>query len=45
MFQVEKEGRKQYIGERFQENVCETNIKSTPSLAKITKQSAQKLQS
>jgi len=34
-----------YIGECFQENVYKTNIKSTTSLAKIVKQSAQKLQS
>jgi len=34
-----------YIGERFQENVCKTNIKSTTSSAKIAKQSAQKLKS
>ena len=30
-----------YIGECFQENVCNTNIKSTTSSAKIAKQSAQ----
>jgi len=31
--------------ERFQENVCKTNIKSTTSSAKIAKQSAKKLES
>jgi len=34
-----------YIGERFKENVCRTNIKSTTSSAKIAKQSAQKPES
>jgi len=43
MFQAKKEGSKKYIGERFQENVCKTNIKSTTSSAKIAKQSAQNL--
>jgi len=31
-----------YVGEWFQENVCKTNIKSTTSSAKISKQNAQK---
>ena len=44
MFQAKKEGGKKYIGERFQENVCKTNIKSTTSSAKIAKQSAQILE-
>ena len=41
MFQAKKKGSKKYIGEWFQENVCKKNIKSTTSLAKIAKQSAQ----
>jgi len=42
-----EERRKQtkYIGEWFQENVCKTNIKSTISSVKITKQNVQKLES
>jgi len=34
-----------HIGERFQKNVCKTNIKSTASSAKIAMQSAKKLES
>jgi len=38
----EREDQTKYIGERFQENVCKTNIKSTTSSTKIVKQSAQR---
>ena len=39
----ERRDHTKYIGERFQENVCKTNIKSTTSSVKIAKQSAQNL--
>jgi len=42
----EKSGEQtKYIGEWFQEYVCNTIIKSTTSSAKIAKQSAQKRES
>jgi len=44
-FTWRKKGANKLIVECFQENVCKTNIKSTTSLAKISNQSAQKLES